>query len=223
VFHRQGGAIDNVRLLQALRRAAQINPRVRLLADSPAASIEAGRERVRVRTDDSVEVDAGHVVIAAGAWSPGIRGLPRQLPVAPMKGQMLALGSTPTKRPVMGDGAYLVPRESETVVGSTLEDVGFDPTTTPEALDRLREAAVRLCPALASAPMRRAWAGLRPATPDMLPIIGADPDAPRVLYACGHSKNGILLAPVTARAVAALVRKEQFDVDLAPFSISRFG
>ena len=102
------------------------------------------------------------------------------------------------------------------------EQAGFDTTTTPGAIAALRAAAVRLCPVLASAPVLREWAGIRPATPDMLPIIGGDADLPWLLYACGHSKNGILLAPATARAIVALVQDNRPEWDLAPFSISRF-
>jgi glycine/D-amino acid oxidase-like deaminating enzyme len=223
VLHRRDGAIDNVRLVRALRQAVDASERVRVLAASPAAAIEVGPASVTIRTSAEDRIQAGFVVIAAGAWSAAILGLPRKLPVFPLKGQMLAFGARPIHQAVMANRFYLVPRETETVVGSTAEDVGFETSTTPEAVKRLRQSAAALCPALGSAPLLRAWAGLRPATPDMLPIIGADPEAGRVLYACGHSKNGILLAPATARAITALAQNQQTDLDLSPFSISRFG
>ena len=86
-----------------------------------------------------------------------------------------------------------------------MEHVGFDSSTSPEGIASIRERAARLCPSLARATIHLSWAGLRPITPDLLPIIGADPERPRVIYACGHSRNGILLAPLTAVAVADII------------------
>jgi glycine oxidase len=223
VLHERDGAIDNVRLVAALRRAVTEHPRIRLIAANPAEAVAGGAGRGAVVTlADGAQVEARHVVLAAGAWSSQIRGLPRPLPVTPLKGQMLALDASCLRHAVMGDDIYLVPREREIAVGATTEDAGFDTATTSEAIDRLRAAAVSLCPALAAARVIRAWAGIRPATPDMLPIIGPDPDAPWLLYACGHSKNGILLAPATAAAIAAMARDKQPEWDLKAFSISRF-
>jgi glycine oxidase len=116
-----------------------------------------------------------------------------------------------------------VAREREIVVGATSEHAGFDTTTNPGAIDGLLASAISLYPGLSTAKLVRAWAGIRPATPDMLPILGSDPAAPRILYACGHSKNGILLAPATARAIAALAQGRAPEWDLDAFSISRFS
>jgi glycine/D-amino acid oxidase-like deaminating enzyme len=117
---------------------------------------------------------------------------------------------------------YIVPRGREIVIGATAERVGFDTTVNPERIQSLRRSASAICPALADASVSRAWAGIRPATPDMLPIIGRDPDVPQLLYACGHSKNGILLAPATARAITELVTGNGNTLDTSEFSISRF-
>jgi glycine oxidase len=152
----------------------------------------------------------------------GVIGLSTALELARAGGEMLAFGARPIHRAVMTVRFYLVPRETETVVGSSAEDVGFETSTIPEAVNRFRQSAVALCPALGSAPLLRAWAGLGHATPDMLPIIAADPDAGRVLYACGHSKNGILLAPAP-REPSRPSPNQQTGLDLSPFSISRFG
>jgi glycine oxidase len=222
LFHERDGAIDNVRLLGALRRAVASHSGIRVIERNPAESVGATGRVATVSLADGSRVDARHVVLAAGAWSSQIRGLPRALPVAPLKGQMLAIGAAPLNHAVMGDDIYLVPREHETAVGATTEQAGFDTTTTADAIAGLRAAAVSLCPALAEAPVVRTWAGIRPATPDMLPIIGPDPDAPWLLYACGHSKNGILLAPATALAITAIAQAKRPDGDLTPFSISRF-
>jgi glycine/D-amino acid oxidase-like deaminating enzyme len=123
----------------------------------------------------------------------------------------------------MGEDVYLVPRDSETLVGATVEDVGFDLTVSDDATRSLRAAAARLEPSLSGAGVSRAWTGLRPATPDLLPILGRDPDTPRLLYACGHSKNGVLLAPATAAALATLCEGANPAVSLEAFSIARFA
>jgi glycine oxidase len=125
----------------------------------------------------------------------------------------------------MGDDVYLVPRrvEGEIVIGATAEDAGFDLSVHADAIATLHASAISICPDLEHATVVRTWAGIRPATPDMLPIIGPDPDAPSLLYACGHSKNGILLAPMTARCIAARLLDLPSDVDASPFSIERFS
>ena len=109
------------------------------------------------------------MILAAGAWASRIDGLPRPLPVGPLKGQMIALGGTLLRHAVMGSDVYLVPRGNETLVGATVEQAGFDTADDRTAIDALRAAAAALCPALAATEVTRAWAGIRPATPDMLP------------------------------------------------------
>jgi glycine oxidase len=136
---------------------------------------------------------------------------------------MLSLRAAPLRRSVSGADVYLVPRGDVTLVGSTLERVGFDATTTSSALSHLHEAAGALCPELANAPVVHSWAGLRPVTPDFLPVIGRDPEFPALLYACGHAKNGILMAPLTGECVAALINGSPPPIDLGPFAIERFA
>ena len=101
------------------------------------------------------------------------------------------------------------------------EHAGFDTSLDDSAIEDLRQRAMSLVPRLGDAPVIRRWAGIRPATPDMLPIIGPDPEQPRLIYACGHSKNGILLAPATAAAIVAMISGESVP-DVSPFAISRF-
>jgi glycine oxidase len=223
VLYEREAAIDNVRLHAALRAVALRSPAITADANAPVARVALGGSVATAVTRSGTVYEADRLVLAAGAWSPAITGLPRPLPVEPLKGQMLALGASPLRRSVMSTDVYLVPRGSETLVGATIERAGFDITTDPESLDTLHRAAVRLCPALAAAPVTRSWAGIRPATPDLRPILGADPDEPRLVYACGHSKNGILLAPATADALASLILGEPVAHDLTPFSIERFG
>jgi glycine oxidase len=162
-------------------------------------------------------------VLAAGAWSPLIEGLPRPLPVEPLRGQMISLAASPVRHVVYGHDGYLVPRGDMTLVGATMEHVAFDVSTTAEGVAGLRAAAAELCPALAGLPVAKAWAGLRPVSPDFLPIIGRDPDSPSLIYACGHSRNGVLMAPLTADCVAALLVGETPPASLAAFGIERFA
>ena len=223
LLHPRDAAIDSVRLMSALALALDHQPGITVTRDDPTAHVIFGSTGVRVKTRHGRTITGRTVVLAAGAWSSGIGGLPRALSVAPLKGQMLALGATCLRHPVAGEDVYLVPRAEETVVGATVEYAGFDTAVDDDAIERLRAAAVRLCPALGAAPVVRRWAGIRPATPDMLPILGRDPDMPALIYACGHSKNGILLAPETAAIVTRLALNQPPIRDLARFSVTRFA
>ena len=224
-FHPRDGAVDSERLLGALRRAASQSPRITAVDASGAARIDARRSPATVVTRDAAAVSAKTIVLAAGAWSPRIEGLPRPLPVVPVKGQIIALDAVKViRRPVMGEGAYLVPRDRELVVGATSENAGFDVSTDDDAARSLRAASIKLCPSLADASLVRQWAGLRPGTPDLLPILGPDPDYPSLVYACGHSRNGILLAPATAEAVRSFCAGSRpAHPAVARFSIVRFA
>ena len=222
VLHETDAAIDNVRLMAALRKAVELEPRL-AYRDDRAIAVSAHRDGATVTTASGASVDASTLVIAAGAWAPQIDGLPRVLPVRPLKGQMLSVAASPLTRPVMAGHVYLVPRRGETVIGATSEEAGFDTTVDSETIERLRRSAAALVPSLLSAPATRAWAGIRPATPDMLPIIDREPEKPSVVYAVGHSRNGILLAPLTAMAVAELVQGEALSLDLQPLSLARFS
>ena len=221
VLHEADAAIDNVRLVATLRRAAQLEPRLSYSEDA-AVRVAARPDGATIRTQSGTSLECSRVVVAAGAWTPRIDGMPRPLPVRPLKGQMLALGAVALTHPVMAGHIYLVPRGGETVVGATSEEAGFDVAVHPETIDRLRRGAAALVPALLSVPIARTWAGIRPATPDMLPILDCDPETPSVVYAVGHSRNGILLAPLTAIAVAQLVLGDPPSFDLRPFSLGRF-
>ena len=222
LLHKDDGFVDNVRLLEAMREAARCEWSVDVV-DGRASRVEQAANGWTVFTEDGRQHAATKIVLAAGAWSPLVVGMPRPVPVEPVRGQMLKLGGCHLEHAVTSPDAYVVPRGETTVVGSTLERVGFDNGTTKPAIERLRAAAVALVPDLATAPVVQVWAGLRPMTPDGLPIIGADPERPSLIYACGHGKNGILLAPLTGECVAAIAAETKPPVDLDLFSPSRFG
>lgn len=222
VLYPDDGFVDNVQLLAALQEACRCEWSIDVV-DGRIAAIEPGRGGVGVTTEDGRAQRADTLVIAAGAWSTLIVGTPRSLPVEPVRGQMLQLATAPLSHAVASPDAYLVPRGDSTLVGSTLERVGFDTATTSTALNRLRTAACAVVPSLANVEVRGAWAGLRPMTPDGRPIMGRDPDCPAVVYACGHGKNGILLAPITAQSIVTTISGGSAEHDIAPFDISRFG
>jgi glycine oxidase len=164
------------------------------------------------------------VVLAAGAWTSGLAGLPRRALVRPVKGQMAALRpAVPLfRRIVGGGGVYCVPRDDgRVIVGATVEEAGFDKSVDPVVVDNLVEAAARIVPGLAAARIESRWAGLRPGTSDDLPVLGLDPEIEGLVWATGHYRNGILLAPLTADVVAALLRGEAPPVDLSPFAPGR--
>lgn len=223
LHHEADGAVDNVALVAALRRALATRADVIRVA-AAAVAIRVSEHQATVRLVEGGTVSAGRVVLAAGAWSAGLEGLPRPLPVEPVRGQMVGFGAAATRHVLYGAHGYAVPRsDGRTIVGATMERVGFDPATTDVARAQITAAAVALCPALASAAVTAHWAGLRPVTPDLLPILGPDPALPRLLYACGHSRNGILMAALTGDCMAALVAGIPTGHDLGPFSVSRFS
>jgi glycine oxidase len=215
------GAVDNVELYRAMEIAVARSPRVHW-SRTAARAVTLEDRGAKCELDDGMVVRGRHLVLAAGAWTTSIAGLPRRVPVEPVRGQMVSLAASPLRHVVYGDDGYLVPRGDLTLVGATMEHVGFDPATTSAGVQGLRAAAATLCPALGGATQTRAWAGLRPVTPDLLPIIGRDPDQPSLIYACGHSRNGVLMAPLTGDCVAALLSGDTPTVDISMFSIERF-
>jgi glycine oxidase len=200
-----------------------------------AKFIEHGHVRRIGRSGDDLSIvtdrgtlTADTVVIAAGSWSAAIEveGATAKVPVTPVRGQLLHLhwpvGGP--KRVLWSDSCYVVPWSDGTVlVGATVEDVGFDERTTVAGVGSLIEAVRELLPGSVDASFVGARAGLRPASPDHLPIIGRSAVEPRVVYATGHYRNGVLLAPLTAELVADLILDDRQDALLDVLSPTRFG
>lgn len=222
VFHPHDGAVDNVRLFDALRAAAQADPRISVLVDT-VVSIAFSSAVVATGKRGATYV-AERAVLAAGAWSTTISGLPRPLPIEPVRGQMIAYEGSPLRHAVYGPTGYIVPRTNgRTLVGATMERAGFDSVTTPDGIARLTRTAVEILPTLAGVKPAIAWAGLRPMSADLQPILGADPSEPRLLYATGHSRNGVLMTPLTGECTASLLTGESSPVDIGVFSVDRFA
>jgi len=219
--------VDSQRVAVALADAVRAEGGT-VLAARPATALVVRSGRVAgVLLEDRTRLDADFVVLAAGAWSARFDGLPRPLPVRPVRGQILRLlPEAPPPWPVLADhrGRYLVPRENGTLlVGSTMEEVGFDDGVTDAARSYLTEVALDLFPALEGARVVERWAGLRPMTPDAQPIVGPDPELEGLVYTTGFGRNGILLAPLAAKIVADIVLEGSSAVDWRPWGVERFG
>jgi glycine oxidase len=216
------GAVEPERLVGALRQDARRLGAV--LEQDAATAVESRGERVVGVVGRGGRYAAGDVIIAAGAWSSAVAGVPRPIAVAPVRGQMAAFPWPAGARRaiVYGRGGYLVARGNEAIAGSTMEFAGFDAEVTSAGLARVFASATALCPRLTGAEVRRTWAGLRPMTPDGLPIIGAEPRLQGLWYATGHGRNGILLAGLTGLLMRQLLGGEPPDEDLAPFAPERF-
>ena len=175
-----------------------------------------------VRTDKT-QYTAPCVVNCAGAWAASFST--HRFPTRPVKGQMLAVACAERnvlRHVIRGPDVYLVPRsDGRIVIGSTLEEVGFDKRTDVDTIQRMHQAAIRMVPALGQARVLEDWAGLRPGTPDDLPILGAT-STPGYFVAAGHFRDGILLAPVTAHVMAQAITGAQPDYDISKFSPTRF-
>lgn len=217
----EDGGIDPVALQEALLISAQRHGAT-TIAEGVEQLLFDGDRVCGVRTASGTH-DAGAVVVAAGAWSGRVRGLPRSLPIEPVRGQIVACPWPATEPPaiVYGGGGYVMERGGTAIAGSTMERVGFDATTTDEGIARVRAAAGRILPALGTAEPTGSWAGLRPMTPDGRPIIGADPLVGNLWYATGHGRNGILLAAMTGDLIGQLCTGEEIDCDLTPVDPQR--
>ncbi len=217
------GSVDNRRLGTALQQAAT-RAGAEFRIGVPARKVDGTTRFQHVELTDGSSIDGDSVVIAAGAWSSEIRGLPVRLPVVPVRGQMLAVKHDPpfVDSIVENERCYLVPRGDRLLIGATVERVGFDERTTPDGIAGLLECARELAPDVAGMDVMETWAGLRPGTPDDLPILGADPRVEGLFYATGHYRNGILLTPITARAISELIVLGKTDVNLTRFKIDRF-
>jgi glycine oxidase len=223
LFSPEDGAVDP----DALSRA--------LLADARRTGAELVPQRVDgVRRDggrvtgvvaNGATRACGHVVLAAGAWTPQLAGLPRPIPVEPVRGQMAATpwpAGTPPAIIYHGH-SYALARGGVAVLGSTMEHAGFDPRVTNEGMAQIFRSTVELLPALATLPVERMWAGLRPVTPDGAPLLGPDPEIAGLWYATGHGRNGVLLAALTGEIMGDLLSTGRTAVDVSSWRVDRFA
>ena len=222
-FYLKERSVDPRALAAAATKTAK-NRDVDFSSGDAVTSVDVAERRATGVTTVRTSFLASKIVNCAGCWSGQISRT--RLPTRPVKGQMLCLVMHPRnllKHVIRTPDVYLIPRsDGRLLVGATVEEAGFDKRTDPSTIQRLHRAALKLVPKLADAKILEDWAGLRPGTPDNLPILGAT-EIPGYYVATGHFRDGILLAPITAQVMADVIEDRKLEHDLAPFSPARFS
>ena len=216
--------VDNELLTAAVIQAARRRG-VAFHAQQEVRSLVARKNRLECIETGSERISAGEFVLAAGCWSGGLAASAGiDIPTVPCRGQMLEFElASPLPMVVRAGHHYLVPRaRGRVVVGTTAEYVGFEKSVTAEGMASILQAALRLAPFLGEARFRRTWAGLRPDTADHLPVLGRS-GVRGLTLATGHFRNGILLAPITAKLIAEMVAANSSPPALEAFRASRFS
>ncbi len=218
----------NTRLLTAAVLAAAETAGTTLCPGMEVTSLaKAGDRCIGVRTAEDETISAQHVVLAAGCWTSRISEAAPYAPTRPVRGQMVALwhAGMPIRRVLRSESGYIVPRDHSTpqklVAGSTLENAGYEKAVTSGGLEQILGAVNELAPSLAGAEIVETWSGLRPGTPDQLPIIGPT-DIEGLMIATGHYRNGILLAPVTAKLITEWITEGRTMLNGEDFNPLRF-
>lgn len=222
-FYLQERSVDPRALTGAAFKTAK-NRGVDFSSGDEVVAVNLSDDRVTGVTTSKTAFLAPKVVNCAGAWSGQIG--PHIFPTRPVKGQMLCLAMHPRdllKHVVRSPDVYLIPRsDGRLLIGATVEEAGFDKRTDVTTIKRLHQAALALVPKLTDARILEDWAGLRPGTPDGLPILGAT-GTPGYYVATGHFRDGILLAPITAQLMSQVIEGRTPDYALAAFSPARFS
>jgi glycine oxidase len=220
--------VHNRRLVTALEAAAR-EVGVEFWTNTEATALEITSEQVSGVETTKKNIAANHVVIAAGSWSSLLRARDgadvMDVAVEPVRGQMLALEmpSPELQHVVYSSSGYLVPRlNGQVIAGSTTETTGYEKRVTAEGITSILACATEIAPDLWQQGVLEIWSGLRPKTKDEWPILGLDPRISGLVYATGHYRNGILLAPITAKAISELVVKGESTINLQPFGLTRF-
>ncbi|HEB77087.1 MAG TPA: glycine oxidase ThiO [Methylothermaceae bacterium] len=213
------GQIRNPRLLKALRFELESSG-VRLLPRTPVIGWRRDGNRIVAAETPQGPMAADLFIVTAGAWSGQLHVDGWHPQIRPVKGQMLMIHAVPELLQIMvqqGDH-YLIPRaDGRILIGSTVEEAGFDKRPTRQAYQRLYRFSLALLPALADYPVTLHWAGLRPAAPQGIPYIGPHPQLENLFYNCGHFRNGVVMAPAAARLLADLILERTPILDPAPF------
>ena len=215
-------SVDPRALTAAAIRTAR-NRGVDFSSGDSVVGVHHSETRVTGVTTTKTSFTAHKVVNCAGAWAGSIAPYP--FPTRPVKGQMLCLAMPKRdflQHVVRTPNVYLIPRsDGRLLIGATVEEAGFDKRTVPSTIQRQHQAALEMIPKLRDAKILEDWAGLRPGTPDALPILG-ETSIPGYFVATGHFRDGILLAPITARVMADVIEGHNSGYDLSPISPLRF-
>ena len=220
------GQVRNPRLCKALRRALRVQG-VGVQENTPVVGMIAHGGGIRGVRTAAGEFYAGQVVITAGAWSAELlRETGLQLPISPVRGQMIQFQSPPglLKHIVLYRNHYLIPRlDGLVLAGSTVEYAGFEKEITREARDELARAATGLVPALADCALIRQWAGLRPGSPDGVPFIGEHPSIKGLFVNTGHFRNGVVMAPASVQVLLECMKILPASVESTSYAIDKYA
>lgn len=216
-------SLRNPRLLQAVLAVLRASPKVKLVEQCEVTGLNVVNGRVEGVSSTKRLWPAAQIIIAAGAWSRQLLPITPALPVTPVRGQMLLYeGAGLLPGMVLADGHYLIPRRDGLIlVGSTLEEVGFDCEVTATGRAELAAVASRLLPALAGREPVAHWAGLRPGSPQGIPFIGRWPTLDNLYLNCGHFRNGLVMAPAAAELLGDLLLGNAPRFDAAPYAPAR--
>jgi glycine oxidase len=219
--------VENRILLTALRKYARING-IRIIEDTEVRELISDGTRIIGAKTSAGDIHAGVTVIATGAWTSLIKidGVAVSDSVRPIRGQMISVdtGSRRIRRVIYSPRGYVVPRaDGRVLVGATVEDVGFDKSTTRAGVESLRDAGTEIIPFLKDFAVAEEWAGLRPFSPDGLPVIGDLPGYQNVLIATSHYRNGILLAPKTAKVISERILDGVISRYFELYGVGRFS
>ncbi len=227
LFHPQDAHVDNRATVLALQ-SALIRAGGKIIENMKIESIAVHDNAIRSIHAAEQDITCDHVIIAAGAWSSLIKGLPENCipPVRPVKGQMIALAHPASgsllERMAWSPDVYIVPQHNRLLIGASVEEMGFDTSLTAGAQMDLLQEAYRILPGIYDLPIIESWGGLRPTSRDDAPILGAT-DVKGLYLATGHHRNGIQLAPLTAQYFHDLLVKDQDTPAIQPFTIRRFA
>ena len=215
------GSVRNPRLAKALKARLTAMPQVTLREQCEVSGLLQKEGNVEGVMTAQGPITAGRIIVCGGAWTAQLLAqLNVQLPVRPVKGQMIAYQAPKglVQRVVLKDGRYIIPRaDGLLLVGSTLEEAGFDKTTDAAALASLKHSAEAILPALETCPIAHQWAGLRPGSPAGVPFIGALQEWPNVYINAGHYRNGLVLAPASTHLLADQLLGREPLIDPAPY------
>ena len=218
------GSVRNPRLAKALKARLSAMPQVTIREQCEVSGFLHQNGKVGGVATAQGALNAERIIICGGAWAAQLLAqLDVQLPVRPVKGQMIAYKAPKDllQRVVLKDGRYIIPRaDGLLLVGSTLEEAGFDKTTDALALASLKHSAEAILPALAMCPVAYQWAGLRPGSPDGIPFIGALPEWPNVFVNAGHYRNGLVLAPASTHLLVDQLLGREPLIDPTPYQLT---
>jgi glycine oxidase len=221
-FHLKERSVDPRALVTAALKAAR-HHEVEVASGTEVSGLLVSNNRIAGVSTHKTTYAAPLVVNCAGAWAGQLA--PIKIPTRPVKGQMLSVVGVARgpRHVIRASEVYLVPRsDGRVLIGATVEEAGFDKRTDASTIRRLHQAAIQLVPGLAQGRILEDWAGLRPGSPDNLPILGAT-HIQGYFVAAGHFRDGILLAPITAHVMSQLITRQQLEYDISAFSPARFG